>query len=205
VTVNFDQLKEQLLADEEVRRMIGHRAHEIYLERRPYRDAHPAEDWLRAESEVLPRLIDEMIARNERAIDAHDVSDPVAHRAAELMQEELELTETTAGERSAELKATGRGQLESTVEALASASDADDTVPNAQGVLSGEPVKPAKNAAAKKPAAKKAAPKPAAKKAAPKPAAKKAAAKPAAKKAAEKPAAKKPATKKAPAKKKAEE
>jgi hypothetical protein len=183
--VNIDQLKEQLLADAEVRRTIGRRAYEIYLERRGHRDAHPAEDWLRAESEVLPRLIDEMIAHNERAIAAHDDADPVAHRAAEHMQEEIELASTI--ERSEEAKVTGRGQLQANVEALAATSDDDDTVPNAQGVLSGEPVKAApKKAAAKKPAAKKAAaPKaPAAKKpAAKKPAAKKAAAKPAATKA----------------------
>ncbi len=159
--MNIDHVKEQLLADEEVRRLIGRRAHEIYLERRPYRDAHPAEDWLRAESEVLPRLIQEMIANNARAIEAHDVSDPTAHRAAEHMQEELSLVEPRAPVQPAAKR------------------------PAAKKAAAKKPAaKPAaKKAAAKKPAAKKAAAKPAAKKTASKPAAKK----PVAKKAPAKP------------------
>jgi hypothetical protein len=201
--VNIDQLKEQLLGDPEVRRRIGRRAHEIYLERRQYRDAHPAEDWLRAENEVLPKLIEEMLAHNSQAIETPDDANPVAAAAAEHMREELDLAQTALGERSEEAKATGRALLDANVESLAATSDGDDTVPNAEGTLEGAPVKPAaKKAAAKKPAAKKApaAKAPAAKKAAAKPVAKK----PAAKKAAAKPAAR-PAAAKAPAKPKKSE
>jgi len=190
--VNIDQLKEQLLGDPEVRRTIGRRAHEIYLERRQYRDAHPAEDWLRAENEVLPKLIEEMLAHNSKAIEANDDSDPVSRAAAEHMREELDLAETSVGERSEQAKATGRSQLAANAEALAKTSDGGKgSVPNAARALEGKPVKPAaKKPSAKKPVAKKPAAKSVAKKAAAKPAAK-----PSAKKAAEKPAAKKPPVK----------
>lgn len=181
--MDIEQLKEQLLSDPDIRRLVARRAYEIYIERRDY-PAHPHEDWLRAESEILPRLIAEMIERNEQAISAHDGSDPVAHRAAEHMQEEIGLASSGLGERSPEAKESGRQMLDRNAEALAaSARTGDAMVPNAQGVLGGEPVKPA----AKKPAARKPAAKPPAKK-------------PAAKKPAAKPAAKKPAAKKAPAK-----
>ncbi len=208
--MNIDQLKEQLLSDPDINRLVARRAYEIYLERRGHISAHPAEDWLRAESEVLPRLIDEMVRHNERVIAAHDDSDPSAHRAAEHMQG---LASSGIGERSDEAKAATQPLHDENVASLASVGDDDSTVPNASGVLDGHPVKPAKKAAAKKPAAKptakKAAAKPAAKptaKPAAKPAAKATAAKTAAKKAtAEKPAAKKPAAKKAPAKPKKSE
>jgi hypothetical protein len=182
--VDIDNLKEQLLSDPDVRRRVARRAYEIYVERRDYRHAHPHEDWLRAESEILPRLIQEIVERNERAIAANDDSDPVAHRAAEHMQEEIDLASSGLGERTSDAKAAGREMLDRNAEALAaSAEGEDETVPNASGVLEGKPVKPAAKPAPKKAAAKKAP-------------AKKAAAKPAAKK----PAAKKPAAKKAPAK-----
>ncbi len=195
--MNIDQLKEQLLSDPDINRLVARRAYEIYLERRGHISAHPAEDWLRAESEVLPRLIDEMVRHNERVIAAHDDSDPSAHRAAAHMQG---LASSGIGERSDEAKAASQPLHDENVATLASIGDDDSTIPNASGVLDGKPVKPVKKPAAKKaaarPAAKKAAAKPAAK-----PAAKKAAAKPAAKKAAAaKPAATKPAAKKAPAK-----
>src|SRR4029078_4553599 len=87
--------------DPEVHDLVRHRAYEIYLERRhsnPY--ASQGEDWLRAESEILPRLIQQMVERNRAAIEAHDASDPVTQQAAEHMQEELEHSETETAARS---------------------------------------------------------------------------------------------------------
>ena len=139
-------LKEQLLSDPEVHRRVAHRAYEIYLERREYRIAHPAEDWLRAESEVLPRLIEEMVEHNERAIASHDDSDPVAYRAAEHMQEELDA-----------------------VVAGAPATRSKKTAARKPVAAKTEKKPAAKKAAAKKAAAKPATKKPAAKKAPAKP------------------------------------
>jgi hypothetical protein len=193
--VNVEKLKEQLLAEGEVRHMIAKRAFEIYLERRGRYHAHPAEDWLRAESEILPRLIQEVIDRNQQALDSHDASDPVMRDAAEHMRNGLdEIATTETGERSGEASMAARELLNQNAAALAAQQDADDeeTVPNARAVLTGKPTKKAApKAAAKKPAAKKA---PAEKAPAKKAAAKKA---PAKKAAAKKPAAKKPAAKKA--------
>lgn len=86
--VDIEKLKEQLISDPEVMRLIAKRAFEIYLERRDRYVAHPAEDWLRAESEVLPRLINQMVDHNRRAIAAKDDADPVSSKAAEHMREE---------------------------------------------------------------------------------------------------------------------
>ena len=71
--MDIEKLKEQLISDPEVMRLIAQRAFEIYLERRDRYVAHPAEDWLRAESEVLPRLINQMVDHNRRAIAARCV------------------------------------------------------------------------------------------------------------------------------------
>jgi cell division septation protein DedD len=87
-TVDIEKLKEQLISDPEVMRLVAQRAFEIYLDRRDRYVAHPAEDWLRAESEVLPRLIHQMVERNRRAIAARDDADPVASKAAEHMRDE---------------------------------------------------------------------------------------------------------------------
>jgi hypothetical protein len=180
--VDIEQLKEQLLSDPEVRRMVGRRAHEIYLERRDSRAAHPAEDWLRAESEILPRLIEHMIEHNRQAMASTDQSGPVSTRAAAHFEEELALAETAVGEASHDAKAGQREMLNQNAERLA--GDVEEPAS----------VKPVKKGAAPKAAPKTAAPKKAAaKKAAPaKAPAKKAAATKA-------PAAKAPA-KKAPAK-----
>ena len=86
--MDIEKLKEQLISDPEVMRLIAKRAFEIYLERRDRYVAHPAEDWLRAESEVLPRLINQMVDHNRRAIAAKDDADPVSSKAAEHMREE---------------------------------------------------------------------------------------------------------------------
>lgn len=86
--MNIEKLKEQLISDPEVMRLVAHRAFEIYLERRHRYVAHPAEDWLRAESEVLPRLINQMVDRNRQAIAAGDDADPVSSKAAEHMRVE---------------------------------------------------------------------------------------------------------------------
>jgi hypothetical protein len=213
--VDIQKLKEQLLSDPEVHDLVRRRAYEIYLERRhsnPY--ASQGEDWLRAESEVLPRLINTMVERNRAAIEARDASDPVTQQAAEHMQEELDLEETATGVRSETATVAGRELLNQNAEALASSASTEsaDTVPNAAGVLAQKPVKaaPKKAAAAKaKAPAAKAAPKKAAAKAAPAKAApakatpKQAAAKAAPKKAADTSPAEKAAGPKKPAAKKA--
>ena len=86
--MDINKLKEQLISDPEVRHQIGRRSYEIYLERQKQgRGGHPAEDWLRAEAEVLPALIDEIIEKNRKVVEAHDESDPVMKRAAEHMTE----------------------------------------------------------------------------------------------------------------------
>ncbi len=190
--MDIEQLKEQLLSDPEVRRMVGRRAHEIYLERRGTRAAHPAEDWLRAESEILPRLIEHMIEHNRQAMESPDDSDPVSTRAAAHFEEELQLAETGVGAASHDAKAGKQELLDQNVERLAAETEeATATVPNAPGVLAKKPVK---KTAAKKAPAKTA---PATKAAATKSPAKKAAAKPPVAKASAKkaPAAKAPAKK----------
>lgn len=88
--MDIDQLKEQLIADPEVRRMIAARAYDVFLERRGIRDAHPSEDWLVAENEILPMLIEQMLDHNRRAIASHDDADPVSSKASEHMREEID-------------------------------------------------------------------------------------------------------------------
>ena len=178
--VDIEKLKEQLISDPEVMRLVTQRAFEIYLERRNRYVAHPAEDWLRAESEVLPRLINQMVERNRQAIASKDDADPVSSEAARHMREE---TSKAAAEPAVAKKASTKNAVKKAVAKPATAK-----------------------AAAKKDAAKpaaKAAAKPAARKAA-KPAVK-ATAKPAEKKAASpKPSTKAPAKKTAARPKKGE-
>jgi hypothetical protein len=196
--VIIEKLKEQLVADPEVRVRIAKRAYEIFLERQGRYAAHPAEDWLRAEAEILPALIQEMIERNEAALRSGDESDPVVVEAASHMRE-LEGMETEIPPSDASRTASRELMNQNAASLAASRDDKDeDTVPDARAVLeSTRPVKKTavKVAPAKKPDAKR----PAAKTAEKKAPAKKAAAKPSAKPAA-KPTAK-PAEKKAPAKK----
>jgi len=152
--VDIEQLKEQLLSDPDVRRLVAHRSYEIYLERRGRRDAHPAEDWLRAESEILPRLIAQMVEHNERAIAESDDSDPVTNRAAAHMQEELEIA----------------GMAVAAPKAAAKKAAAKKPAAKKPAAAKAAPKKPAaKKAAATKAAPKKAAKKPAVKKAPAKP------------------------------------
>jgi hypothetical protein len=161
-TVDIEQLKEQLLSDPEVRRMVGRRAHEIYLERRDTRAAHPAEDWLRAESEILPRLIEHMIEHNRQAMESSDQSGPVSTRAAAHFEEELALSETAVGEASHDAKVGQQELLDQNAERLA--SDAEEPAPVKKVATKKAPAKkapaakaPAKKAAATKAPAKKAA------------------------------------------------
>ena len=173
--MDIEQLKEQLLSDPDVRRMVGRRAYEIYLERRGSHAAHPAEDWLRAESEILPRLIEHMIERNRQAIGSSDAMDPVAARAAEHFEEELQLAETRVAEPSPAAKAGKKELLNQNAERIA--STAAEPAPVKKTAAKKAPARkaPAAKAPAKKAAAKKA---PAAKAPAKKAAAKKAPAKP---------------------------
>lgn len=53
-----EELRERLLTNEGVNKMIAMRAYEIY-QQRGGRPGNPAEDWLRAESEVLAYLIEQ--------------------------------------------------------------------------------------------------------------------------------------------------
>ena len=148
--------------------MIATRAYEIFLERREVRDAHPAEDWLVAENEILPLLIEKMVDHNRRALASHDDADPVASKASEHMRTELDVPRAAAAKPKAVAK---KAPAASAAKPKAAAKPA------------------AKKTAAKKAPAKKAAPKKAASekaKPAAKPAAKKAPARPARRKAAPK-------------------
>lgn len=106
--MDIEKLKEQLISDPEVMRLIAKRAFEIYLERRDRYVAHPAEDWLRAESEVLPRLINQMVDHNRRAIAAKDDADPVSSKAAEHMREETSKATAKPSEKKAAAKPAAR-------------------------------------------------------------------------------------------------
>lgn len=61
-----EDLRERLLRDEQVQRLIRMRAYEIYKQRGG-RPGNPAEDWVRAESEVLAYVIEEESKRTEKA------------------------------------------------------------------------------------------------------------------------------------------
>ena len=156
------------------------------------------------------------MAENTRAIDTRDDSEPTAHQAAEHVEAEAVTSAARNGDGPASERADGYERIAKNAASLAASDEAESSIPNAIGVLTGEPVKARKSGASKpsakspttKAAAKKASAKAPAKKPTAKSTAKKADAKPAAKKAANKPAAKKaaakaprkPAAKKAPAK-----
>src|SRR5687767_1168656 len=53
-----EDLRERLLRDEQVQRLVRMRAYEIYKQRGG-RPGNPTEDWVRAESEVLAYVIEE--------------------------------------------------------------------------------------------------------------------------------------------------
>jgi hypothetical protein len=169
--MDIAKIRQQLVSDPDVRDMVAHRAFEIYVQRRGG-PGSAAEDWLRAESEILPRLVDEIVTRNRAAIEAHDESNPTVRDAAARMQHEIEASNVAAAPAKKPTK-----------KAAAKPAAATKTAPKSSTKA---PAKPAKSAA--KPAAKKAP-------------AKKTAAKPAPIEAAAEPVAKKPA-RKAPAKKK---
>jgi Protein of unknown function (DUF2934) len=76
-----DRLKASLLADPEVQMMIRMRAYEIYQMRGGH-DGSPAEDWFRAESEVLAVLIDE---ENRRAAEEVQAQSPETVAGVELV------------------------------------------------------------------------------------------------------------------------
>ncbi len=60
-----EDLRERMLRDEHVQRLIRMRAYEIYKERGG-RHGNPTEDWLRAESEVLAYMIEEETKRRSK-------------------------------------------------------------------------------------------------------------------------------------------
>src|SRR5258706_7844583 len=62
---SIEELKARLLSDSEVQMMVRMRAYEVYL-MRGGQTGDQAEDWFRAESEVLSFLIEE---ENRRAIE----------------------------------------------------------------------------------------------------------------------------------------
>jgi hypothetical protein len=93
--MDIAKIRQQLVSDPEVRDMVAHRAFEIYVQRRGG-PGNAAEDWLRAESEILPQLVNEIVARNRAAIEAHDASDPTVKDAAERMQHEIETSEAAS-------------------------------------------------------------------------------------------------------------
>jgi hypothetical protein len=69
--MDIAQIRQQLVSDPEVRNIVAHRAFEIYVNRHGG-PGNAAEDWLRAESEILPRLVEEVVAKNHVAIESHD-------------------------------------------------------------------------------------------------------------------------------------
>jgi cobalamin biosynthesis Mg chelatase CobN len=134
--MDYDKIKEQLISDPEVRDRIARRAYEIYVERRG-RPGHPAEDWLRAEGEVLPGLMEEILRKNREVIDAHDSSNPTMRRAAEHMDEELR----AEGADGSSSRAVGQ-MAEQARESLWTKTGSDDLVPDAKAVtekISGAP------------------------------------------------------------------
>jgi hypothetical protein len=171
--MDIAKIRQQLVSDPEVRDMVAHRAFEIYVQRHGG-PGSAAEDWLRAESEIVPRLVAEIVTKNRVAIEAHDDSAPTVTDAAERMQHEIEAADAAANPAK---KPARKAAAKPATAAKAAAKPAAKTA-----------AKPAKAEAAEKPAPKKSP-------------AKKAAAKPAPVEAAAEAATKKPA-RKAPAKKK---
>jgi nucleoid-associated protein YgaU len=182
--MDIEHIKQQLLADREVIGLIAARAYEIYL-RRGERDNSAAEDWLRAESEVLPGLVDQIVEQNRHAIETRDAADPVVLRAAEHARNAMQ------GDKIATRAIADQSMQNQSTRMAADESNIPNTSALAEKLEHEAPAPPPKSAprkivggsdAAGKSAARK--PSAGAKKGegAPKSAAKKAAAKPAAKK-----------------------
>jgi hypothetical protein len=62
----IEELRSLLLSDQSVRERISRRAYELY-ERRGGEPSRDLEDWVQAENEILPPLIEEEIHRDARA------------------------------------------------------------------------------------------------------------------------------------------
>jgi hypothetical protein len=60
--ITNEQIRERLLGDEKTRESVSLRAYELY-ERRGCGPGCELEDWLQAESEILPALIEEELRR----------------------------------------------------------------------------------------------------------------------------------------------
>ena len=160
--MDIEKLKEQLISDPEVMRLIAKRAFEIYLERRDRYVAHPAEDWLRAESEVLPRLINQMVDHNRRAIAAKDDADPVSSKAAEHMREETsKATAKPAAKKAAAKPAAKPAARKAAAKPAAAKKAATKAAPKKSDKPAAKPA--AKESSGAKPAAKTPAKKAAAK------------------------------------------
>ena len=154
--MNIQKIKEQLEMDPEVRNLIGERAFELYLARRGTGRGNAAEDWLRAESQILPALINQMVEANRNAIESHDSSDPTMLRAAEQMENQLE-AEAVQEASAPPVKKTAAKKSAAAKKSPAKA--AEKPAPKAEAkkpaAAKDAPPKESKNAAAKKPAARK--------------------------------------------------
>jgi hypothetical protein len=90
--MDIAKIKQQLVSDPQVRDLVARRAFEIYVHRQGG-PGSAAEDWLRAESEILPRLVDEIVARNRTT---NGASAPTVKDAATHVRQEGEAAETAA-------------------------------------------------------------------------------------------------------------
>ena len=129
--MDIEKIKERLISDPEVKDMVARRAFEIFLARdREKSPGTPASDWLRAESEILPKLVEQILEQNRQALD-HDESDPTVRKAAEHMEEERH-TDRTSGP-SEELRATA-AMTDQNLESTETKTADDDLVPEPTGI-----------------------------------------------------------------------
>lgn len=193
-----EELRERLLGNEGVTKMISMRAYEIY-QQRGGRPGNPAEDWLRAESEVLAYLIEQEAGTPSSARGNWSATSDVEAESPTTAQMDEERAEgpkafepQTRGEseerpvgatpQTAEERAQSQSALGAWSPAEPASAERAPTIGHATGSLTDADSAPKKRAASKSTAARK--PK---KEAAPKAAG------------AKKPAAKRAASKKSPA------
>jgi hypothetical protein len=155
--MDITKIRQQLVSDPEVRDMVAHRAFEIYVQRHGG-PGSAAEDWLRAESEILPRLVDEIVRKNRAAIAAHDASDPTVRDAAERMQHEIEASEAAKPAkkptRKPAAKAAAKPATKTTAKPAAAEKPAAKKTPARKAATKPAPAEAAAEAPAKKPARK---------------------------------------------------
>ena len=108
---SIEELRERLLREEQVKEMISMRAYEIY-QMRGAQPGREAEDWLRAENEILSFLIQEESRRARESEDLHGErpQEPATVAASETLEPPAPQTEEPAkkpGSRAATKTGTG--------------------------------------------------------------------------------------------------